>query len=338
MSRDHSWGVVNSNLAIAALGLGKKISINPSCEYNTKQDILNKYIKYYIGREDMHVSYTNPHNFESFFKGSKGFIAGMCNYETDTIPDFWSSCQSFVDKVFVNSHYCKENFVRGGFASDVIEVVPLASSLRLTKPMFKNNMFNFLNVSSNHSRKRLDQVVRCFYKAFWNKDDVCLTIKTSKISRSHFAVDIYEILREQQAAMPTSFGKPPRIQIILDYMEDMSPLFSSCDALVSCSASEGFGLPLLEAYCLGMEVICPNYSGQKDFLTESESFLLKAVEVSAPSSMQYWKYSKNAKVCSVNDDDVVDAMVSAYSGRKRNKSLNRNYSWEKTLSKVCSFA
>lgn len=338
VSRHHSWGVVNHSLACAALSSGKKISIKPTCEYNLQQDILNKYINYYIGKEDVHISYTNPHNFEKFFRGSFDRAIGMCNYETDTLPDFWPEYQRFVKKVVVNSEYCKENFVRAGFKEEKLEVITLGTSLTKTKPMFENNMFNFLNVSSNHSRKKICQVVRCFYLAFMGRKDVCLTIKTSKMTKSHFSVDIYKILKDEQSRLKAPSCDFPRIQIILDYIDDMSGLFSSCDALVSCSSSEGFGLPMLEASSMGLQVICPNYSGQKDFLSEESAFMLQAKEVLAPQSMQYWKFSKSAKVCEVSDDDVIFAMRDVFSGKVKVPIDGSKYSWKSCFDKVVEVA
>ena len=51
---------------------------------------------------------------------------------------------------------------------------------------------------------------------------------------------------------------------------------------------------MLEARCLGLEVIAPNYSGHTDFLNRDNSILVDAIEFSLPKEYQYWHFSKDA--------------------------------------------
>lgn len=56
--------------------------------------------------------------------------------------------------------------------------------------------------------------------------------------------------------------------------EEQNALMSSCDAYVSLHRSEGFGLTLLEAMALGKPVIGTAYSGNLDFMTEENGYLV----------------------------------------------------------------
>lgn len=333
MGGSHSWAVVNRKIAQQAIFSKNKVSITSFNGYNCYTYDPNIYIDKFIGNIDYTISYTNPHNYRSVFNERSKFKIGLCNYESDTLPGDWCLNQRMVDYTVVSSQYSRENFISGGFDRDSVFVVPLGTDVTESDPVFSNGMFNFLNVSSPHSRKNMHQVIRCYYNEFSQRDNVCLTFKTSVPDRlSHFSVNIFDIIRKEQGKRSDDL---PMVQVLLDDFEDMSGVYSSCDALISCSSSEGFGLPMLEARCLGKEVICPDYSGQKDFLNFENAHLLKAEEIKAPREHQYWHYNENAMVCQVSDYDVCDTMRSVFNGAKSIKSIDTNkYSWQNCFNSI----
>jgi glycosyltransferase involved in cell wall biosynthesis len=65
--------------------------------------------------------------------------------------------------------------------------------------------------------------------------------------------------------------------VLIDrYMDrgELSGLFAACDAYISLHRSEGFGLTIAEAMALGKPVIATAYSGNMDFMTPSNSYLV----------------------------------------------------------------
>lgn len=329
----HSWGVVNQSLALSAIKNGHLVTISPTSAYNYYQKSYSKYINTFIGRVGCTVSYTNPHNYKYIFKDKSGCKIALSNCESSNLPSDWVASASLVDHIVVSSEYSRQNFVRAGFREDNVHSVPLGTSIVRTSPMSIGRGFRFLNVSSPHSRKNIGQVMRCFAAAFQGVRDVSLVLKTSKVKRKmHFHVDV----KGEYERLLIDYGSSmPDIIIIDDYMEDMSPLFSACNCLVSCSAAEGFGLPMLEARCIGLEVICPNYSGQKDFLSESSAFMLRPYEIDADRSCVYWDDGRKSKVCRVEDDDVIEAMRAVYYGERRSHAVSAlDFSWDRTLNSV----
>ena len=333
MGGSHSWAVVNRKIAEKAIFFGNRVSISSFNGYNCYTYDPNIYIDKFIGNIDYTISYTNPHNYKSVFSDRSRFKVALSNYESTILPPAWSDGFRYVDQVVVNSSYSRDLFLRAGFPDECVSVVPLGTDIALSEPMFRNGFFNFLNVSAPHSRKNIDQVIRCYYKAFSRSDDVCLTIKTSKVHRkSHFHVDVFDIIRKEQSKFSK---KLPRLQILTDDLDSMSSLYSSCDALVSCSSSEGFGMPLLESLMLNLQVIAPDYSGQRDFLNSQNSFLLDAKEDLSPRENQYWHYDKSALCCFVDDDEVADNMIRVYNGEKKFNDLDSDiYSWDNTFESI----
>ena len=72
--------------------------------------------------------------------------------------------------------------------------------------------------------------------------------------------------------------------------EEMNKLYnhSKIKAFVSLTHGEGFGRPMLEASMVGLPVIASGWSGQTDFLSETDSMLLGGEMKQVPKS-QIWK-------------------------------------------------
>ena len=72
--------------------------------------------------------------------------------------------------------------------------------------------------------------------------------------------------------------------------EEMNKLYNhpKVKAFVSLTHGEGFGRPLLEASMVGLPVITSGWSGQIDFLSQTDSILLGGELVQVPKS-QHWK-------------------------------------------------
>jgi len=81
----------------------------------------------------------------------------------------------------------------------------------------------------------------------------------------------------------------------LVFIEDMYPytkmpsLFNAADCFVLPSHGEGWGLPLIEAMAIGLPTIGTNFSGNTEFMTPENSYLVKVKGmVDAPTSGHKW--------------------------------------------------
>jgi glycosyltransferase involved in cell wall biosynthesis len=136
-------------------------------------------------------------------------------------------------------------------------------------------LFSFDYNSSIH-RKNPFAVVRAFQAAFPPTDlSVGLVVKSNNPANS--SVDprlVAELKRIDE-----------RVVFVEDYFDrgTMLSLIASCDCYVSLHRSEGYGMGMAEAICLGRKVIATNYSGNIDFLNRYNSFPVdyKIVDVEA---------------------------------------------------------
>ena len=116
-------------------------------------------------------------------------------------------------------------------------------------------------------------VVTSVLRAFESDPSIHLVIKVSNAEKNSAAM---RALCEASAEGPVSIidRTLPR--------SDVYALFQVCDCLVSLHRAEGFGLTLAEAMYLGKPVVATGYSGNMDFTTVRNSFLVGYDIVSIP--------------------------------------------------------
>jgi glycosyltransferase involved in cell wall biosynthesis len=134
----------------------------------------------------------------------------------------------------------------------------------------------------------------------------------------------------------------PMLEIIRDRLDDIVPLYNSCQCLVSTSSSEGFGLPLLEGLAAGLIVIAPNCSGQLDFLNNDNSILSDCKEILAGPKYEYWRTTPGAKTNIPIIDSVANDMLKSFKEYEqlkikfhdnRIKTINK-FTWKNATQKI----
>ncbi|GAB6060698.1 glycosyltransferase family 4 protein [Desulfonatronum parangueonense] len=129
-------------------------------------------------------------------------------------------------------------------------------------------MFRFLHVSSCFPRKGVDVLLAAYARAFSDRDDVTLVIKSFP--------NPHNTVAEQVAALRAAHADCPHIVLVNQDLSEgrLKDLYLRCHALAAPSRGEGFGLPMAEAMLLGLPVITTGYGGQTDFCTPENSWLI----------------------------------------------------------------
>jgi glycosyltransferase involved in cell wall biosynthesis len=204
--------------------------------------------------------------------------------EVDRFPASYALAAHLVDELWVGSRHVQSAV---GQATEkpvtvfpvpiLVEPVPAAdaASFRQLRDRFAF-LFSF-NFSSAFERKNPLGLIEAFERAFSPEDGALLVLK---------AVNGMAWPR-QRMALEAAVSRRPDILLIDRPLsqEAYRTLVAACDAYVSLHRAEGFGLTIAEAMALGKPAIATAYSGNLEFMTEKNSYLVPYTLVPIPSGV-----------------------------------------------------
>ena len=226
------------------------------------------------------IVFVNPDYLEAAFEQvgrarlAGHYVIACWFWELEVIPSTWLRAIELVDEIMVASQFIESAF-RHVTDKPIMRVPLPVSDLRdsgLQREDFglPAGKFTFLFSFDFHSvaaRKNPQAVVHAFQQAFPNKrDDVHLVLKSSN---GH-------MYPEQMRELLALVVGDARIQLrdeVIDKMH-VRALQRCCDVYVSLHRAKGFGLGLAECMSLGKPVIATRWSGNMEFMTESNSVLV----------------------------------------------------------------
>lgn len=153
----------------------------------------------------------------------------------------------------------------------------------------------------NPSRKCFQEAFQAFKMLLDRHPEVKLYLHTEITGRFQ-GVDIIQLAK--------ACGIPQKALIVCDQYramhfpysdEVMASVFSSLDVLLSPSAGEGFGIPVLEAQACGTPVIVSDFSAQKELC--GSGWLVKGTRTFTP--INAWQFKPDVP-------DIYDALKQAY--------------------------
>ena len=126
---------------------------------------------------------------------------------------------------------------------------------------------NMFDMTSGAERKNPFGAIEAFRQAFRPEEPVRLVLKTSRASYNRTR---WTELQEAARAA----GRVTLLDKILTRSDTLA-LMAAADAYISLHRSEGFGLTLAESMLLGKPVVATGYSGNMDFMTAENSYLVE---------------------------------------------------------------
>ena len=309
---------------------------------------------------DVYVDIRIPNEFQTYGKVNIGITAGI---ETTAVSSKWIEGCNKMDLVIVPSEHSKKGFVDAKY--EKIQQLPdgkqqKIGELKLEKPIeslfegvdediYKpiDNVsldlvddikedFAFLHVGLwgsggfGEDRKDIAKLVKVFYESFANKkEQPALILKTNGATYSILdREDCLNKINEIKSKFPEDWNLP-NVYLLHGSLsvEEMNKLYNhpKVKSFISLTHGEGFGRPMLEASMVGLPVITSGWSGQMDFLSQTDSMLLGGEMVQVPKS-QHWKdiIIPESQWFNVNETQTYKAMnhcFQNYDGVKE-KALN----------------
>ena len=309
---------------------------------------------------DVYVDIRIPNEFQQWGKINIGITAGI---ETDAVSSNWIDSCNKMDLVIVPSEHSKEGFVKALYEKvqnlpdgkqqkigelkleKPIEVLFEGSNENIYKPLDDCSLdlvndikedFCFLHVGLwgnggyGEDRKDIAKLVKVFYESFANKKEKpALILKScsgtfSILDRENCLGKINNI----KSKFPKDWNLP-NVYLLHGSLsdEEMNKLYNhpKVKSFISLTHGEGYGRPLQEATMVGLPVIASGWSGQMDFLSETNSMLLGGDLKQVPQS-QVWKdiIIPESKWFNVNETQAYKAMNHCFSNydEVKEKALN----------------
>lgn len=200
-------------------------------------------------------------------------------FETDSLPSSWVEILNEMTEVWVPSEFNRETFASAGVNINRIKIIPGTLDEDkynphnvLPYPLARTNTFKFLSVFDWSIRKGWDILLQAYFEEFSEEDDVSLVLKISKINEPN--TNPYIKIRDLTKKL--GLKKLPHFHIIQENLseEEMISLYSAVDCFVLPSRGEGWGRPYMEAMAMELPTIGTKWSGQQEFMNDSNSYLI----------------------------------------------------------------
>ncbi len=235
------------------------------------------------------------------------YVIGQWFWELETAPAWYEPAWPIVNELWAPTRFIEEMLKKHAPSNVVIRHVPLPIvppriDDSLTRPRWNLDgryMFLFVfDLMSIMKRKNPLGLISAYSKAFSETDGAQLVIKTMNGDKRS----------DDLALLLNAAASRSDITIINEVFTstETSTLISLADCYVSLHRSEGLGLTLSEAMSLGKPVIATNYSGNTDFMADSNSFLIPWSRVLVGEGAG--GYDPTATWAEPNEDAAVEAM------------------------------
>jgi SAM-dependent methyltransferase len=149
-----------------------------------------------------------------------------------------------------------------------VELPPVLPASRAELNLPEGFMFLFsFDYHSVFERKNPLAVIEAYTRNFDPGDGAVLVLKSINADSAP----------EDHAKVLAAASGRPDVHVIDGYLspEFKNLMVAACDCYVSLHRAEGFGLTMAEAMYLGKPVVATAYSGNLDFMTEDNSFLVE---------------------------------------------------------------
>jgi len=244
----------------------------------------------------------------------------------------WSDGLSSIDHIFVLSEFGKKVLKDVGLRSKVLPVSHTMGSV-IAKPEHVQEVrekigisdkFAIVKIADNHSRKNWAHTIEFWVKWTADKPKNVLYAVTRDAG---IGWDLPELMEEFGAIRKTGVniwewpdGREIRILENIG-RQDLLWVENFCDVLLMDTGNEGLGMPILDAFSVGLPVIAMNHTSMTELVSPNRGILF------APG-YEYRDVFGNVKRYYPDYDSWSDAMTFAYTNRDKMDQLALNaYEW-----------
>lgn len=261
---------------------------------------------------------------------------GYIFWETTKIhPDWETLINSNIDKLLVSCEWNKDVVKECGITVPV-GVVPNGidtSKIRKAKPFvvsgINEDTFVFYSIMQFTERKNPQDLLKAYWYAFQNNENVALVLKTYRNSYAESEKQIVRnLILSYKRDMPMS--NHAKVHLIPNMLsnEEIHGLHVRGDCYVSLDRGEGFGLSPFAAGAFNKPIIVTGFGGVTEFAKPDNSYLIEYQLT--PVSGMWWSpwYRGDQLWAEPNVIDAAEKMQHVFNNREeatnRGKLLGKN--------------
>ena len=261
----------------------------------------------------------------------QSYHIGFWSWELESFPGALKPALGLVNEVWTVSEHAA-NGIRGSSDQTVRKVllpVP-AQPIREKRASSKFTFLTAFDFQSDINRKNPGAAIRAYIQAFPNNSQTQLIVKSTN----------HQAFGKQLAELRKLADFRSDVIFITEVLPEgaYKQLLSKADCFISLHRAEGFGLNLADSMGLGIPVIATGYSGNLEYMDETNSLLIP-YEMSEVDS--YAGFRVQSRWAEPNIEAAANAMAliagdekiySNISNRAR-KKIENNFSLEATVRK-----
>lgn len=218
-------------------------------------------------------------------------------WELDRPPEHWVMPLRACDEVWVPSQWVYSVYEEGGVFANEGRVIPHGVDTHFFHPdntpipSMESDAFTFGIVADWIERKGGNILIEAFLREFSEEDNVRLAVKGSlavdqKQASSYIRRRIADT-KNKLSYEATSKGKKETFAPIMLFtevwpIEQIAHFYASLDCYIHPSRGEGWGMGFTEAMASGLPTVGLRGTGNMEFMTDENSFLIDAEFAEVP--------------------------------------------------------
>jgi hypothetical protein len=244
----------------------------------------------------------------------KTYNIGYWAWELEAIPNEWMKAIRYMNAIITPSRFTTDVIKRYADSPVLTATHPVTRGIateemrtRLAIPEQAFVVSNIFSFGSAMERKNPVGLIEAFTRAFAGSSDAYLVLKANAGADT---LEKENLLR--------AISAHPNICLVDEHWSraDVLGLIACSDLYASLHRSEGFGLTIAEAMLLDIPVLVTAWSGNMDFCTKENSFLVNYQPIKVNSSHPEFREFENATWADADIEQTTQLLTKIYRDRE----------------------